>query len=127
MKEITVTSFSFRRDKFFRDRDSYAEWWKISCVQCEQDILLDQKDEHGKLFRCYLNRIFAPTKYAELQNDKTMTVKKMPRFTCPKCNTLIGVPMFHREGRLAFKLIRENWVKYKLDEARAKEFKKDIG
>ncbi len=117
----------FRKDKFFRDRDNCAKWWKISCAQCGEGVLLYQKDGRGKLSRCYLNRIFAPTRYAELQNDKTMTVKRMPKLGCPKCNALLGIPMLHREGRLAFRLIRGSWAKQKLNNAEAEELKKIVG
>ena len=122
MKSAANAPVSFKRDKFFRDRDSRAEWWKISCAQCGQGILLYQKDGRIKLLRCYLNRIFAPTKYARLQYDKTINVKKMPKLACSKCDILVGVPMLHREGRPAFRLIRGNWVKQKLNNALAKEF-----
>ena len=114
--EIINSPLAFRKDKFFRNRDSYAEWWKISCTNCGRGVLLYQKDGHGKLYRCYLNRIFAPTKYAELQNDKAMTTKRMPRLACPECNTLLAVPVLHWEGRLAYRLIPGKWVKHKLDD-----------
>jgi len=126
MGEIAYTPLVFRKDKFFRDRENYAEWWKISCAHCGHGVLLYQKDGRSKLFRCYLNRIFAPIKYAELQKDKTMTVKKMPKLSCPNCNTLLGIPLLHWEGRLAFRLIRGNWAKQKLDDATAEKFRESI-
>jgi hypothetical protein len=125
--KTTGVALSFRKDKFFRARDSYAEWWKICCAQCGNGVLLYQKDGHGKLFRCYLNRIFAPTKYAELEGNEIMTKKKMPRLECQKCHTLLGMPMLHWEGRLAYRLIPGKWFRHKLYEKAAKEFKESLG
>ncbi len=107
----------FRRDKFYRDRDSYAEWWTIGCSACAQKVLLYQKDGHGKLYRCYLNRIFAPSDYANLQYDSRLTVKKLPNLVCAHCKNLLGIPMLHWEGRLAFRLIKGRWVRRKAQQS----------
>ncbi len=126
-EKTTSIPLSFRKDKFFRDRDNYAEWWKISCTQCGNGVLLYQKDGHGKLFRCYLNRIFAPAKYAEFQNNGVITTKKMPRLECQKCHILLAMPMLHWESRLAYRLIPGKWVKYKLNDTSAEEFRESVG
>ena len=124
--ETTSNPLVLKKDKFFRNRENCAEWWKISCSQCRQGVLLYQKDGHGKLFRCYLNRIFAPIKYTELQNDKTLTLKKIPKLVCSNCKTLLGIPMLHWEGRLAFRLIRGSWTKQKLVNEAIKKFKESV-
>lgn len=101
-----------KKDKFFRARDSHAEFWTLFCAQCKSKVLLYQKDGHGKLYRCYLNRIFAPSKYADLQvNSKVRGTRDMPPMHCPSCGILFGKPMFHWEGRLAYLLVRGGWSK----------------
>lgn len=100
-----------KKDKFFRDRGKVAEIWDIKCVKCDEKILLYQKDGRGKLHRCYINRIFEPYFYAKLQEQNGLTKKNMPALKCPNCDTLIGTPMLHWEGRLAFFLIQGKWYK----------------
>ncbi len=104
-------SVTMRRDRFFRDREKVAEMWDIKCTGCGNKVLLYQKDGRGRLHRCYLNRIFDPPFYSELQNDPQLTKKEMPPLRCANCDTLIGLPMLHREGRLAYFLLRGKWSK----------------
>ena len=59
-------------------------------------------------------------------NFKTITVKKMPKLVCPNCKTLLGIPMLHWEGRLAFRLIRGNWTKQKLTNETIKKFRESV-
>lgn len=78
----------------------------VSCANCGQKLLFYQKDGPGWLKRCYLNRIFGVEKWAQLQHDaKIKTPKDMPNLVCD-CGNLIGNPMVHKDGRLAFHLIR---------------------
>jgi len=100
-----------KRDRFFRDREKVAEIWDINCTECKKKILLYQKDGRGKLHRCYLNRIFDPPFYAKLQQNQWLTKKDMPPLRCQNCNTLVGTPMMHWEGRLAYFLIQGRWSK----------------
>lgn len=102
-----------RRDSYFRDRGKVAEMWDICCGKCGAKILLYQKDGRGKLHRTYLNRIFDPPFYKNLQDDPSLNTKTMPPLTCPKCNELVGYPMLHREGRLAYFLRSGAWSKNK--------------
>ena len=102
-----------KKDKFFRDREKVAQMWNIKCTNCKSTVLLYQKDGRGQLHRCYLNRIFDPDFYAELQNNPNLTKKTMPLLICSNCSTLIGTPTLHREGRLAYLLILGTWSKEK--------------
>lgn len=104
-------SAEIKRDKFFRDREKVAEMWDIKCTRCNEKVLLYQKDGRGRLHRCYLNRIFDPPFYAKLQQEQGLTKKEMPPLRCPHCDTLIGMPMLHWEGRLAYFLIHGRWSK----------------
>ncbi len=102
---------NIKKDKFFRDREKVAEMWDIKCTECNEKVLLYQKDGRGKLHRCYLNRIFDPPFYARLQQEQGLTKKDMPPLRCHGCDTLIGMPMLHWEGRLAYFLIQGKWSK----------------
>lgn len=121
--DIAGTEYAFRydsddtvkikKDIFFREREKTAEMWDICCQACGSKVLLYQKDGRGKLHRCYLNRILDPPYYANLQDSAIENSKKgMPVLKCHNCNEILGYPMLHREGRLAFFLLQGKW-KYK--------------
>ncbi|HPC30504.1 MAG TPA: hypothetical protein P5083_00825 [Candidatus Paceibacterota bacterium] len=98
-----------KKDKFFRDRESTYTILAIGCAKCGKEILLYQKDGRGNLKRLYINRILSPESLASLQ-DTIKSAKEMEALKC-KCGQLIGLPMLHREGRIAFKLIQGNYSK----------------
>lgn len=84
----------------------------IHCAACGAWILKYQKDGVGHLLRCYLNRIFAPPELVALRyNPAVKEPKDASNLTCPKCNTVIGTPMRHEDGRLAFRLIKGRYSK----------------
>lgn len=100
-----------KKDKYFRDRQSTYVILGIRCATCGEEILLYQKDGRGGLKRLYLNRILAPETLASLQ-DTIENEKQLTMLNC-KCGTHIGIPMLHREGRLAFRLIPGSFTKHK--------------
>ena len=100
-----------KKDKWFRDRQSTYLVLHISCAKCGREILLYQKDGRGGLHRLYLNRILAPESLASLQNTIS-SVKQLSMLRC-ECGVNIGMPMLHREGRLAFRLINGSYTKRK--------------
>lgn len=94
-----------KHDQYRRARGGKAKMLDVLCAKCGAEVLLYQKDGDGNLLRCYLNRIFAPSKYEELQHSAKITVPKdMPNLECGKCGQVIGSPMRHLDGRLAFRL-----------------------
>ena len=100
-----------KKDKWFRDRQSTYVILGIRCSKCGEEVLLYQKDGRGNLKRLYLNRILAPENIASLQ-DRVESVKGLILLKC-KCGSDIGIPMLHREGRLAFRLITGYFTKHK--------------
>lgn len=104
-----------KRDRFFRDRENTYIILSVGCSKCGKEILLYQKDGRGGLKRLYLNRILSPEPLACLQ-DIITGVKQMEALKCV-CGQLIGLPMLHREGRLAFRLVQGNFSKNKYKEA----------
>jgi hypothetical protein len=100
-----------KKDKYFRDRESTCVILGIHCAKCSGEVLLYQKDGRGNLKRLYLNRILAPENLAALQ-DSAGSVKDLAALKC-QCGACIGLPMLHREGRLAFRLIPGTYVKHK--------------
>ncbi len=100
-----------KKDKYFRDRQSTYIILGIHCAKCGKEVLLYQKDGRGGLKRLYLNRILAPESIASLQ-DKVERVKTLSMLKC-ECGVDIGIPMLHREGRLAFRLIPGTYSKHK--------------
>lgn len=107
-------AYSIIRDKHFKARGSTAKFLEVVCKSCDDPVILYQKDGTGRLLRCYLDRIFEPPKYAELQ-DKVATTDDMPNLCCMGCDEAIGVPMRHIDGRLAFRLRPGAYYKRKSD------------
>jgi hypothetical protein len=95
-----------KKDKYFRERGGKAKIINVSCTSCGKLIFVYQKDGPGWLKRCYLNRIIEPQEYAKMQKDKRI---KEPydfgNLVCT-CGNVLGSPIKHKDGRLAFHLIR---------------------
>lgn len=107
-----------KKDKYLRARGGTAEMIDISCARCQEVVLHYQKDGKGQLLRCYLNRIEGPPEYEAIgRNDSVKEPKDMPLLRC-KCGNLLGTPMRHRDGRLAFRLIRGNFQRRRSSDAR---------
>jgi len=103
MNEIKL---NLKNDRYRKERGGQAEFLSISCSVCENPIMLYQKDGVGRLKRCYLNRIFAPRKLELLQYDANfLKSSDLPPLKCQECNSLIGVSMKYRDGRLAYRLV----------------------
>ena len=98
-----------KKDKFWRDRGSVHIVMDIVCVNCNRSVIVYQKDGRGNLYRTYLNRIMAPESLARLQ-DNIFSVKQLRPLKC-ECGNMIGIPMHHWEGRLAFRLIHGAYQK----------------
>ena len=95
-----------KKDKYFRKRGGTAKIIDVSCAVCGKLIFVYQKDGPGWLKRCYLNRIVEPEEYAKMQKDKTIKdTNDFGNLVC-NCGKVIGSPMKHKDGRLAFHLIR---------------------
>lgn len=93
-----------KRDKYFRERGKSAKIINIACMKCGHVLFVYQKDGPGWLKRCYLNRIIEPRKYSELQL-KIKSEKELGNLVCD-CGSIIGSPINHKDGRIAFSLIR---------------------
>ena len=101
-----------KKDKYLRARGGTARLLDIHCAKCGEWLLRYQKDGVGQLLRCYLNRILIPPELAALQrNPAIVQPKDMPNLVCQKCGTVIGTPMRHEDGRLAFRLMKGTYSK----------------
>ena len=97
-----------KNDQYRRVRGGNAVMLDVFCKKCDTKVLWYQKDGPGPLLRCYFNRIFAPPELTKLQKDaKINAPEDAPKLVCPTCSTVLGVPMRHSDGRLAFRLRRE--------------------
>lgn len=105
-----------KKDMYSRARGGWSKLFDIHCTNCKKRVLRYQKDGVGQLLRCYLNRIIAPPHLETLQYDpKIQEPRDMPNLTCPQCSTLIGTPMRHEDGRLAFRLLKGKHSKQKAE------------
>lgn len=97
--------FKLIKDDYFRKKGSEAKLIKVSCSSCKKLIFIYQKDmPRGWLKRCYLNRILYPEKYQELQY-KIKKLEDLSTLIC-ECGETIGSPVYHKNQRFAFSLIR---------------------
>ena len=98
--------FRLKKDRFLKMKGGTSKVLAVACERCGSCILTYQKDGIGGLKRCYLDRILAPPVLAALHSEPLITnTKSMPRLTCSGCGAVIGVPMRHHTGRLAFHLL----------------------
>ncbi|MGA2800197.1 MAG: hypothetical protein ABSE71_02610 [Candidatus Micrarchaeaceae archaeon] len=116
MKKDTLSIYYFKKDKYRRARGGKTKLIDVYCASCNALLLVYQKDlPRGALKRCYLDRIFYPPKYSDLQHDKMIKeTKEMPKLQCENCKAIIGTPMRytkHGEDRLAYNLIQGKFIK----------------
>ncbi len=101
-----------KKDKYLRARGGKFRTLDISCAKCGTWLLKYQKDGEGHLLRCYLNRIISPTELAVLQDTPTVREPRdMSNLVCQVCKTVVGTPMWHMDGRLAFRLSKGTFSK----------------
>lgn len=113
MNSNKIFKYSFKKDKYSRNRGGSSCFLDIYCSSCNNHVALYQKDGMGALIRMYIDRIFVTSSLTALQlgsSDK----KNLGNLCCNNCKTLIGVPMVYvPESRLAYRLIRGSYVKKK--------------
>lgn len=100
-----------KNDKYKKRRSGQSYFLEIYCKNCDSYILLYQKDGKGALHRLYFNRIFEPEDLSLLQNNKYDSLSDISDLVCEDCNSILGVPMIHSDGRFAFRLIKDNLYK----------------
>ncbi|MEA3464346.1 MAG: hypothetical protein U9R14_04740 [Patescibacteria group bacterium] len=91
-----------KNDRYYKKRNGAAKIINIQCAKCGNFLFSYQKDGHGELMRCYLNRIIKPEKYSRIKNEAN-NIKDMDNLKCV-CGEIIGVPMQHKDKRLAFRM-----------------------
>jgi hypothetical protein len=103
----------FKKDRYVKTRGGNSHFLDLYCSNCNQHILLYQKDGQGSLLRLYLDRIFEPQELAILQS--TCNIKsQIPNLKCGACQKLIAIPMVYKpENRLAFSLVPGSFIKKK--------------
>jgi len=115
-----------KQDRYRKARGGKAQLLDLFCSECNTKIMVYQKDGDGGLHRCYLNRIFDPPLLSNLQNDSRIKNRsEMPNLVCGKCRKLIGVPMLHTDGRLAFRLINGAFHKSRSSHVSAEKVEDD--
>lgn len=100
-------TIELKQDKYRRARGGKAVVLEISCSACSNVLMLYQKDGPGALMRSYLNRIHHPPELANLDaNPRVQEPSDLSPLRCSHCKQLMGIPMRHTDGRLAFRLLR---------------------
>lgn len=94
-----------KMDRHRRARGGKARLLDLFCQRCGAWLLTYQKDGTGRLLRCYLDRIAAPPELADLRRHAGAgDPHGPPALRCRQCTSLIGTPMRHHSGRIAFRL-----------------------
>ncbi len=85
----------FQSDKFKKARGGFSRWLQVFCESCIAPIVIYQKDGPGILKRMYLDRMVNVDTHKWLKSN----------LECPKCKTLLGVPIIYKkEDRPAIRL-----------------------
>lgn len=100
-----MEKFFIKKDKYTKARGGTSKFLSIYCGNCNNEILLYQKDGPGNLLRMYLDKITAPPDYVK-ELSKINNKKDLKSLACSKCNTLLAVPMIYEpENRLALRVV----------------------
>ncbi len=92
----------FKSDKYRKARGSYFRFLDVICEHCAQKVLVYQKDGPGELRRLYIDRIFKPENFSELEKKP---INKISELTCQNCKRVLGTPyIYAKENRKAFRL-----------------------
>lgn len=112
-RKAPMQKFILKNDQYRKARGGKAFVVSVICTQCENEVLVYQKDGDGQLKRCYLNRILSPESLEGLQHNTAIQHQKdLPDLCCPTCDVVLGSPIRHHDGRLAFRL-RQGFFKKK--------------
>lgn len=107
--------FRLKRDNFRRKRGGQAQLLRISCARCNAEILVYQKDGIGHLHRVYLDRIVLPVDLCSLHRaSHVRRANDLKPLACRECGNVIGVPMEHEPGRLAYRLLAGTFHKARM-------------
>lgn len=105
--------FTLKNDEYRKARGGKAFLIELSCANCNAHVLTYQKDGDGQLKRCYLNRIMEPDALEKLQYSAAEPSDVEP-LKCPSCEVVIGAPIRHHDGRIAFRLRRGFFAKKRI-------------
>jgi guanylate kinase len=110
MEPTPARRIKLKNDRHRQVRGGRARLIEVVCLGCGEPVLLYQKDGRGHLCRCYTNRIFAPADLAAIHTDSSVRMPaQLPTLSCRVCGMVIGTPMKHTDGRLAFRLVHGNF------------------
>jgi len=105
-----INQYTFKKDRYRQRRGGYSKFLNIYCSNCDNFVLLYQKDGPGILKRLYIDRIFAPESLSNLQ--KITDIKLIKNLSCKNCKKLIGVAtIYEKENRNAFHLDQKSFIK----------------
>lgn len=97
-------NFQFKNDEYRKARGNRTKLVNLFCRVCKTHIMVYQKDDYpGRLRRLYFDRIFWPTKLANLKDLSTI-----PILLCHSCKEDLGTAyIYKKENRMAFKVYQD--------------------
>ena len=96
---MTAGKLRLKNDRFRKVRGGYSRLLEIYCFNCNNFIVLYQKDGSGSLKRLYKDRIFT-------------TIKNQKKLFCSKCRALVATStIYQKEKRPAYLLVENSITK----------------
>lgn len=87
-------TFKLKKDRYVKVRDGETKLLFITCSNCDEPVMIYQKDGRGNLLRCYEDRIH----WAASRIDGSII--------CGSCDNVLANPMIYApEKRMAYRLI----------------------
>ncbi len=107
MSDFPTDKFKPAKDRYVKARGGSSNFLYIECGNCDDPLMVYQKDGPGRLLRTYTDRILWPPELVDKLHDLTPdTIKTAGALACDNCENTIGVPMIYdAENRPAFRLI----------------------
>lgn len=98
-----------KEDKYLKDRKGYSQFYSLHCAKCNEFLAHYQKDGSGAILRTYVDRINNSEYSKNFEIDK--------KFSCPKCERLIGLGYIHKkEDRPSYRIfhnaIKQNPISF---------------
>lgn len=105
--EFTNEKFRPKKDQYSKSRGGTSKFLFVACGNCENPLMIYQKDGPGRLMRMYADRIVWPPSLVEDQkNFTTNTIRQVGTIACLNCHLAIAHPMVYSpENRPAYRVI----------------------
>lgn len=105
--DFPAEKFKPKKDRYAKSRGGPSKFLYIACGECQNSVMVYQKDGPGRLLRWYADRIVWPPELVEERADLTAdTVRQAGSLACMACANVLANPMVYEpENRAAYRII----------------------